>query len=582
MSSFPWWYRANAKKALESWIRPLITPRPYSLKYEIGEGSYMDFSKREIVIDPTSFPFLAKVLPITWQGKRIDTEAKLQWRIARMAARHEAMHTLFSVPFGCGGTLHYLVNALEDEWMEELAQVFYPKAWGDFVMFARLLARHYPLPDPAKTARSSFFLSMCLYHRWDWKRPKGAPSRIRFHTPEDEQFWHEEIRPLVEKAWKTNVFEERKDIAREILRLLSIPEFAPLPTHGILLPESSFDIKGERGADDTPISVGDESSGISSSKGDGDTHSDEPPHTGVVSVDNDDDEVPTPLEAAEELYLLPPEYLENQVRGEKGRLLRVLKVQTPDATEDAVPYGGEFDVEANLRSDGARPFILSDTPAPAHAGLAIALLIDATGSMGGSGTGGLDERGVFDPSVYHPHHRMTYARQVAMLFELVCPTASITLLIGAAGDDGHLEHLPGMPRRRKPYQPIIWLRTRQTPRDSEVTRAAVAGLYGTYNRECISKSLLEAQRKLAEVSAGTRLIIYIHDGIPTDEEPEDIVRVLKGIRHKGTLVVAPYVGPQSDIGNLQAIFGLEWTLGIEKLPDLSKRLGRLLLKYAQR
>ena len=119
-TSMPWWYRANAKKALESWIRPLIAPRPYTARYEVGEGSYMNFSSREIVIDPTAWDFMnvAKSLPLTWNGKRVDTEAKLQWRFARTAARHEAMHVLFSVSPECGGILHFLVNALEDEWME--------------------------------------------------------------------------------------------------------------------------------------------------------------------------------------------------------------------------------------------------------------------------------------------------------------------------------------------------------------------------------------------------------------------------------------------------------------------------------
>ena len=85
VKTMPWWYRANAKKALESWIRPLIAPRPYTAHYEIGEGSYMNFSSREIVIDPTAWDFMnvAKHLPLTWNGKRVDTEAKLQWRFSR-------------------------------------------------------------------------------------------------------------------------------------------------------------------------------------------------------------------------------------------------------------------------------------------------------------------------------------------------------------------------------------------------------------------------------------------------------------------------------------------------------------------
>ncbi len=634
-TTMPWWHRANAKKALESWIRPLIAPRPYTVRFEVTGQSYMNFSTREIVVDPTAWDFMrvAEHLPLTWNGKRVDTEAKLQWRFARTAARHEAMHVLFSVPPDCSGILHFLVNILEDEWMEQLARFYYPTAWGDFVFRARLVTMYYPLPDPEKCDRGALMLNRCLYHRFDWKRKKGTPSRFRFRTEEDTQFWNEQIRPLVEKAWRTNEDAGRKDIAREILRLLDIPESAPLPSSGLMMSLNPFDIGGERGEDDAPLPMGvivkggaskegkdeggkddgetgegekdgenkdeggkgedanaEQGDGDASSRGGGVGEGEGLPHYALVTLVSEDDEVPPPLTAADELYLLPPQYLENQVRGEKSRLLRVLLAKTPDAGEDASPSGGEFDVESYLRSDGARPFRLLDDAAPDHEGLAIALLIDTTGSMyGWVGEGGLDARGRFLPDFYNPYHRMTYARQVAMLFELVCPPAGIKLLIGAAGDNGPLVHLatyPGdwhsAPERYKPHQPVTWLRDRSTPCDSEVTRAAIAGLYGRYGCERISASLRVAERELAQCRAGTRLIVYVHDGMPTDEEETTIISALKDIRRKGTLVVAPYVGDQSDIANLSAIFGPQWTLPVERLPDLSKRLGRLLLRYARK
>lgn len=613
-ASVPWWYRTNAKKALESWIRPLITPRPYTLRYSVGEGSYMDFRSQEIVIDPTAWDFLnvAAYLPLVWNGKQVNTLAQLQWRFARTAARHEAMHVLFSVPPECHGVLHFLVNALEDEWIEQLARFYYPAAWGDFVFRARLVAQYYPLPDPEECEREHLMLNMCLYHRFDWKRPKGTASRYRFQTEEDEQFWHEKIQPLVERAWSINEYAKRKDIACEILDVLDIPESAPLPKHGLLMNVNPLDIEGERGEDDRALSTSMVIFGTSSNDGDehgreekkaedndsGEEQQDDGgisinhteradaeklPYPALVHLVSDNDEVPSPLSAADELYLLPSLYLENLVRSEKSRLLRVLLAKTPDAGEDISPAGGEFDVEAYIRSDGARPFRFINDEAPGHEGLAIALLIDATTSMGGWPGEGIDDKGVFQPEFYSPQYRMTYAAQVAMLFELVCPPAGITLLIGAAGDDGTLYHLPGEYKERyKPSQPVTWLRHRHTPPDSELTRAAIAGLYGKYGSERISASLAEAQRELAACRAGTKLIIYIHDGMPTDERPSTIVSLLKDIRRKGTLVVAPFVGEQSDIALLSALFGAQWTLPIERLPDLSKRLGRLLVKYARK
>lgn len=599
-----WWYRANAKKGLESWIRPLIAPRPYTARYEVGQGSYMNFSSHEIVIDPTAWDFMdvTKHLPLTWNGQHVDTLAKLQWRFARTAARHEAMHVLFSVPPNCGGILHFLVNALEDEWMEELARFYYPAAWGDFVFRARLVTTYYPLPNPEESDRTNLLLNRCLYHRFDWKRPKGTPSRYRFQTEEDEQFWREQIRPLVEKAWRTNEDASRKDIAREILQMLDIPESTPLPKDGLMLSINPLDVGGERGEDDTRpfiipgttikgpavIDVKDDITGKTASESPTSGEDAEiPPQYALENLVTDNDEVPAPLTATDELYLLPPYYLENQVRGEKSRLLRVLLAKTPDSGEDTSPSGGAFDVESYLRSDGERSFRLFNEDEPDHEGVAIALLIDMTGSMDGwDDKGGLDADGVFLPCFYKPYHRMTYARQVAMLFELVCPPAGITLLIGAAGDQGPLMHLATdasrWKYRLKLDQPVTWLRDRSTPRNSEVTRAAIAGLYGRYICERISSSLRVAERELAQCRAGTRLIIYIHDGMPTDEEERTIVSTLKDIRQQGTLVIAPYVGDQSDIDKLSSIFGAQWTLPIERLPDLSKRLGRLLLKYAQK
>lgn len=619
-----WWHRQSAVRALESWTRPLIGTRPYTPRFEVGKGSYMDFGTQEIVVDPSAWDFLkvADHLPLWWNGKRIATEAQLQWRYARTAARHEVMHVLFSVSPDCSGALHFLVNALEDEWIEQLSRFFYPAAWGDFVTKARVITHYYPLDDLRTRTREAVLLNACLYHRWDWKRERGTPSRYRFHSSEDEQFWAQTIRPLVEKSWRTHEDAGRKEIAREILQLIGVDEAADLSGEGLLVLPAVLDIKGERGEDDQPLRIetalpaaveddegkqgasgeaGGEGQADSdvSGRGGGASEGSTLPTRALVTIVTEDDEAPSPLTAAEELYLLPPAYLENQVRAMRSRLLRELIVSTPDAGDEESPWAGQFSVEDFLRTGGARPFLLPGHQAPAHEGLAVGLLIDRTGSMegwggmyaGGSilGMGGLDERGVFCPSFYDPRHRMTYARQVAMLFELTCPLAGIQLLIGAVGDYGPLLHLARdvhstdwrAPHRFKPDQPITWLRGRNTPRDSEVTRAAIAGLYGSYGCERVSSALQMTARELAACRARTRLIIFIHDGEPTDESPEDIQRVLSEIRREGMLVVAPYVGEQSEIKLLQNIFGIQWTIPVKELSGLAKRLGRLLKRYAR-
>ncbi len=93
--------------------------------------------------------------------------------------------------------------------------------------------------------------------------------------------------------------------------------------------------KGQRGK-------GEHDTSDTSGSGGGAGETDELPHEALVTLVSDDDDVPSPLTAADELYLLPPHYLENQVRGEKSRLLRVLLAKTPDAGEELSPAGGDI------------------------------------------------------------------------------------------------------------------------------------------------------------------------------------------------------------------------------------------------
>ena len=79
----------------------------------------------------------------------------------------------------------------------------------------------------------------------------------------------------------------------------------------------------------------------------------------------------------------------------------------------------------------------------------------------------------------------------------------------------------------------------------------------------------------------TKLVIYIHDGVPEDEPAARVVETLAEVRKTGILVVAPYVGDQEGLQNLQDIFGKEWTIPVPQHKDLSRRMARFLLKHAR-
>ena len=93
-----WWHWKRAEHALDSWVRALIGARPYTITFATGRGSFVNFSTREIVIEPNMPDSLGgeRLLPRRWRRQRVTTLAGLQWRCARALARHEAAHVLFT------------------------------------------------------------------------------------------------------------------------------------------------------------------------------------------------------------------------------------------------------------------------------------------------------------------------------------------------------------------------------------------------------------------------------------------------------------------------------------------------------
>ena len=571
----PWWHRANAQKSLEAWAYPLIRPRLYLAQFNPGGGSYVDFTTRHIAVDPLLSSAIGGEarLPVRWGRSTVTSLARLQWRCSQMAAWHEDFHVLFTDPGEYPGILHWLVNTLEDERIERLARWYYPPAWAAFQAFGRLMAQFKEIAEPESRSREQLLLDACLYMRWDWKRPRGISSRFRFHDAHEEEFWREEIFPLVQQAWTAPHEKRVGELARDILARIGVPESADPDIFGVMLSPMALDTRGKRDESDKPLAV---PGSFLAAPGSGETPEEDEP--GV----EDETGPPEDLRAEEELYLLPPQHLIQMVRGEVNALLKALIVPTPEIEdEEQEAVGLEFSVEDFVQSRGEYPFRTPAEVGRAHGGLCIVLFIDMTTSMGGWPGHGLDNLGRFRPEFYQAGARMSAAREAAMLFELVCTRARIPLAIGCAGDNGSLAHLPRPKHRLKPEDPVTWIRTFETNRFDELPRFAIAGLYGKYNRECVSPSLRLAAHMLEARSEETKLVIYIHDGIPEDEPEARVVETLAEVRKKGLLVVAPYVGHQGGLHRLQAIFGKEWTIPVPKPRELSKRMARFLLKHAR-
>jgi len=166
---------------------------------------------------------------------------------------------------------------------------------------------------------------------------------------------------------------------------------------------------------------------------------------------------------------------------------------------------------------------------------------------------------------------------------MTCTAADIPLCVGYAGNSGSTVHHPdGNSRSFTLASPVIWIRDWRTPREAEGPRALLAGMYGDSGSECVSESLRLAQRKLVERSERTKVIIYLHDGRPTDESADAVRATVERLRKAGHIVIGLFVGSQREVARLEAIFGKDDTIGVDDLTRLPDRLGRILLRYARK
>jgi hypothetical protein len=278
-----------------------------------------------------------------------------------------------------------------------------------------------------------------------------------------------------------------------------------------------------------------------------------------------------------QLLLQPYRAIEREVGGQLRRLIKALVPPTPNVAPRPHLVSGSFSVREQIRSQGERPMLHARGRAREPKGLAVALLIDRTGSMGNRA---FTHDGQPAEDFFSASGRMYHARRAALLLDRACAAARIPLCIGYAGNEVSPAHGPQRGRRLHLPQSVVWIRDWRTPLDAEGPLAALAGMYGDAgNAERISESLRLAQARLRERREGVRLIVYIHDGTPTDERPEAVRRTVEAVRRDGLIVIGLFVGEQSELPKLEAIFGADDTIGVSDLKKLPERLGILLKRY---
>jgi hypothetical protein len=584
-----WWHWRRAQHVLETWVLTLIGARPYHVAYKTGSGSYVNLRTREITVDPTMADGWGgdSLLPFVWRGRTVRTLAALQYRISRAMARHEAGHVLFTDDYAIAGELHaWLTNALEDGRMERLTGHYYAPARADFDALGTLLWQKKPLAPVHESSRADRLLNACLFWRWDCLRPGGVPSRWRWASDAERRCWDDQVRPRVEEAWHAPTAVRVAEIALELLGIIGLPQSAGTGGHQ-LMPSDLTIVVTEGGSSDSALGRGDDDQPLSStapmydtrSAGSGARDNDEA-IAGVI-VDEDEPPVVDCDPSAGNLWMQPYAPLQREVGGLLRQLLKILVVPTPDVDVRPSETTGTFDARAHIRSRGDTPMLHKRVDDHDPAGLALVLLIDRTGSMGGS-PNPIDWAAGGVPGPSFEQGRMPHARRAAILLDMACTAAEIPLCIGYAGNNGYTCHHPGGARSFALTSPVIWVRDWSTPRSAEGPRALLAGMYGDSGDECYSASLRLAQQQLTARPERTKVIIYLLDGRPTDEPADTVRQTVEHVRRAGTLVIGLFVGGQGEIRYLRDIFGADDTIGVEDIRHLPDRLGRILLRYARK
>ncbi len=576
-AGLPWWQWGRARQRLDQWVRTLIQHRPYAIRFETGQGSFVNFTTREIVVEP-AFPAglapTARAIPTTWGTSRVVRPSTLEVLCARALAYHEASHVLWTDVVPTRGSTHgWLINALEDERIERLTAAYYAPAGRDFTELGRRMWL-----DGWKSVadRTTALLNACLFVRWDHERPADTPSRIVFADPADTELWEAHIFPLVERAWTAPDTATVAAIALEILQRIGLPDDDAADNHGRdgdnLLGGAVRDVRGDRHDDDQPLRA---SAALVLDGPPVDPGAD--PDATNRSLDTRAADVDP---SAGQLWMQAYHDLQASVMGAVRRLAAELRVAAPDTEPTPNNRRGRFDGRACVRSRGKTPVVRAQDEADDPQGLAVVLLIDGTSSMGGSPGGVAPDGGPANPAGFSSG-RMPHVRQATLLFERACAALDVPLAIGFARDSAYPVHT-GTYSRVYLHEPVVWIKRWETPAQAEGPRALIAGMYGDATCEAVSRSLQIAQRELDRCAEVVKVVIYLHDGRPEDETPEAVKATIERLRRtRGTVIIGLFLGDQRNLPAMEAIFGREWTIGVDDLQRLPARLGRILARYRQ-
>jgi hypothetical protein len=499
-----------------------------------------DPARRRVEVNPIALALpsdrhhLARIRGLT-SAMRRDV-CVWQQALTTALVEHKAGHIRFTGALPNHPTLHWLANALEDERQERLLAAEYPDLAPLFDLLGDATAATQP---PFATAKP---LARCLLWRWahdhllgEGADPSANPPGAADPAPDPalDSVW-EDVRPLVESAWRAPSSDAVVMIAREILARIGVKADAPIDAVGASSwcacaggdHEDGQEHEGGHGSGEGS-GIGSSTSGAPPGSGSAPPAAPEgadiPGHTrsrvGRGAGHSADD--PAQATDAETAALLA------EIEGYARDLARTLDPPTAIARPRPSPSRGALNLRRALAED-ERPFdapaAASPHPSPSRVWAA---LVDLSQSMGSG-------RRV-DSAMYG-------ARRLTLWLDRVCELSRIPF--GVYGFDDQSE-----PIRIAPLDPTVALA------DRSLIRRRITGMAGQGGTR-LSPALAAALAALGRHPAERTLLITLFDGEPEDGDAAEARALLATLPRRGVQLLPLYLGndPQVIAANT-ALFG---------------------------
>jgi len=181
-----WWLYRETKARLSKWTLALLRGRRYTIKLEDEGTGYHDRQRRVIQANPQLFK---------------AQSPEVQFRATQGILAHECGHAWFTAAWPerpDEGTLRWLVNALEDERIENCISIAFPGVAPVIRITGDLM---YEAQERVTGPITEQVLACCLVWRWAARRTDESEMFSRLRLSAAAKALWAKVRLLAEASW---------------------------------------------------------------------------------------------------------------------------------------------------------------------------------------------------------------------------------------------------------------------------------------------------------------------------------------------------------------------------------------------